>query len=349
MRARASFLQSPSGAGGRLEKRDGGYQALRIHGTRMHPVCSGNGEVLYHTTATTSPPTDMTTTTTATADAAATLGPAAAHVYVVTGANRGLGRGIAQELSQRASAAEPRHIILVGRNTQALGSAAEACTGTHSHTYILGSVDLTETPGAAELIVDKLRSVVAGLEHGRTVSLTLVHCAGTISDLSKTVAQYTEAEVQAYTQLNFVAYGALTSAFLRLVDALQVSGRVAMVNISSLMAVQAFPNWGLYSAIKAARDMLMRCAASEYAAWGARFKTLNYAPGPLDNDMQAAVRATMGDREQREQFSEMHRKRRLVKVADSARAMCSLLDAWAFESGQHIDYFDTVPPTQPAI
>lgn len=38
---------------------------------------------------------------------------------------------------------------------------------------------------------------------------------------------------------------------------------MTIVNISSLLAVQAFPNWGLYATGKSARDMLLKVVAKE--------------------------------------------------------------------------------------
>lgn len=39
---------------------------------------------------------------------------------------------------------------------------------------------------------------------------------------------------------------------------------LTLVNISSLLAIQSFPNWGLYATGKAARDMLMSVIAKEH-------------------------------------------------------------------------------------
>lgn len=38
---------------------------------------------------------------------------------------------------------------------------------------------------------------------------------------------------------------------------------MTIVNISSLLAVQAFPNWALYATGKSARDMLLKVVAVE--------------------------------------------------------------------------------------
>lgn len=52
---------------------------------------------------------------------------------------------------------------------------------------------------------------------------------------------------------------------------------------------QAFPGWGLYASIKAARDMFSQVLATEESG----VRVLNYAPGPLDTEMQREVRETL--------------------------------------------------------
>ena len=76
-----------------------------------------------------------------------------------------------------------------------------------------------------------------------------------------------------------------------------------VVNVSSLCAVQAFDSWGIYCAGKAARDMYHAVLAQELTKQaaatvegtaggvsGRKMLVLNYAPGPLDTDMQKEIR-----------------------------------------------------------
>jgi sepiapterin reductase len=76
-----------------------------------------------------------------------------------------------------------------------------------------------------------------------------------------------------------------------------------VVNVSSLSAVQAFDSKGIYCAGKAAREMYHAVLAQELANQAAvtvegsaggisarKMLVLNYAPGPLDTDMQKELR-----------------------------------------------------------
>ena len=52
---------------------------------------------------------------------------------------------------------------------------------------------------------------------------------------------------------------------------------------------QPFESWGIYCAGKAAREMFHKTVAAEQKD-KATFRVLNYAPGPLDTDMQREIR-----------------------------------------------------------
>ncbi|KAI9503837.1 hypothetical protein GGI25_005927 [Coemansia spiralis] len=270
---------------------------------------------------------------------------AANHIFVVTGAGRGLGCSIAKVAASRAEKEnEIRHLILVGRNRQALETVGAEIVSTQTRTYIIADVELSQpAQQITRRIMPKIKEVVAELEDSAPIRLTLVQCAGTIGDLSKTVDQYDEEEIEAYVSLNYVSFSALAAKFLAYAKTIQSAERITIVNISSLLAIAPFANWGLYASIKAARDQLLKVVAIEYAE-DLRVKTLNYAPGPLDNDMQADVRASIGDEEQKKIYTQLHHEKKLVNETFTAGLLCDQLDAWDFESGAHIDIYDIVSP-----
>ena len=124
-----------------------------------------------------------------------------------------------------------------------------------------------------------------------------------------------------------------------------------IVNVSSLAAIQAFPSWGVYCSGKgiafhntandllpAARDMLHKVLAEEEAKSNVR--VLNYAPGPLDTEMQRITRETCSDETLRATFAKMYEEGKLVSPDDSAQKLLLLLDEDNYTQGQHIDYFD---------
>lgn len=109
----------------------------------------------------------------------------------------------------------------------------------------------------------------------------LINNAGSTGDLSKKVGDYTATEIQDYVNLNITSYISIVyvftykkknhqithfkrknrTGFIRLFSKGVVDRTI--VNISSLLAVQAFPNWALYATGKSARDMLLKVVTLE--------------------------------------------------------------------------------------
>ena len=69
-------------------------------------------------------------------------------------------------------------------------------------------------------------------------------------------------------------------------------------------------------------------------------RTLSYAPGPLNNEMQQHVRETLGDQEQKQLYTKMADEGNLVNMKDSAMKLYQLLTENKFTSGSHIDFYD---------
>lgn len=114
-----------------------------------------------------------------------------------------------------------------------------------------------------------------------------------------------------------------------------------MVNISSLAAIQPFESWSVYCAAKAARDMYFCTIAKEEMRNNGTLRILNYAPGPLDTDMQREIReGPCVDHSIKEKFIKMKEDNLLIDVDLSADKLVSILLQNSFENGAHVDYFD---------
>lgn len=70
-------------------------------------------------------------------------------------------------------------------------------------------------------------------------------------------------------------------------------------------------------------------------------KTLNYAPGPLDTDMQRLVREDEGsDLATRQFYITMKEEGKLIVPEDSANKLYIVLDSNSYDSGSHLDFYD---------
>jgi NAD(P)-dependent dehydrogenase (short-subunit alcohol dehydrogenase family) len=120
----------------------------------------------------------------------------------------------------------------------------------------------------------------------------------------------------------------------------------AIVNISSLAAVKAFKTQLVYCVGKAARDMLHagmgeELADPQHAPAGIAVKTLNYAPGPMDTDMQREIRESSTlDPGMKVMFRRLKEENTLVDADASATKCAAILASNTFTSGAHIDFYD---------
>ncbi|KAI8584096.1 hypothetical protein K450DRAFT_168697 [Umbelopsis ramanniana AG] len=265
------------------------------------------------------------------------------NLFIITGGNRGYGLAIANALKANVESRHLTTLILVGRDSTSLEQAARSLTEPQLKCFCIGNAELDNLD-----TVDNRLILPASFQQIQTSSpitnAYLINNAGTTGDLSKKASAYNSAEIKQYYDVNIVSYVSLVSGFIKLFrqppssDESAFPPDLTIVNISSLLAVQAFPNWGLYASGKAARDMFLKVVATEEK--DNHIKTLSYAPGPLDNEMQTQVRATLGDAEQKKIYDSMADEGKLVKMEDSAKKLLKLVFSNEFESGVHIDFYD---------
>ena len=101
--------------------------------------------------------------------------------------------------------------------------------------------------------------------------------------------------------------------------------RKAVVQVSSLIAVESQKTWSLYCAGKAARDMFFRVMAEEEGPDGIR--VLNYAPGPMDTQLvNDVLSAASTDGGVRAMFQEYKEGGKFLKPEVSAAKMIGILE-----------------------
>ena len=201
-----------------------------------------------------------------------TVEPPAGHagrVAVVTGASRGLGAGMASRF-----AAAGLRLGLAARTAPEPPAGAEALSA---------SVDVTDA-GAVD------RFAAAVVERFGSIDLW-VNNAGVLTPIAP-LREADPAELATNVEVNVlgVMYG--SAAFAR-----HVRGRTGggvLVNISSGAATTPYEGWAAYCAAKAAVDQLTRVVAAEEADAGLRAHAV--APGVVDTDMQALIRASTEER-----------------------------------------------------
>jgi NAD(P)-dependent dehydrogenase (short-subunit alcohol dehydrogenase family) len=177
-------------------------------------------------------------------------------VALITGASRGLGRALAEELARRGW-----DLVVDARN----GEALSAVPGHH----VPGDVTDPEHRGAL------VRAVA-----DRGGPDLLVNNASTLgASPMPAVADLDEAILLETLLTNVVAPHALTAALLpRLLERHGV-----VLNLSSDAAVEAYPGWGAYGTSKAALDHLTRILAAEQPS----LRVYAVDPGDMRTQMHA--------------------------------------------------------------
>lgn len=197
-----------------------------------------------------------------------------AHV-LVTGASRGVGRAIVEEMSRRKA-----RLTLVARNASLLEQVA-AESGGHAVAADLSDLD------AVDRIVD-----VAEDRHG-PVDVLINNAAVMIQ---RPLPRFTTATLQASLFTNLVAPLELAR---RVVDGMVLRRQGSVVNISSLGGEVALPNVAPYSASKSGLTMATRVMQRELRGTGVRAQLVILGTVPtdmLDSAYETPVGAAIANR-----------------------------------------------------
>jgi len=190
---------------------------------------------------------------------------------LITGASRGLGAALAEELAGQGA-----RLALVARGEAALDQVVRAirARGGEAHAIAadVGAKDeVYAIAGAAAALVGEVDLVVHNASELGAVPLALLADTA-CEDLERVLA------------VNLIGPFRLTKA---LVGPMLLRGRGLVVHVSSDAATAAYPRWGAYGASKAAVDHVARIWAAELAGTGVRFLTVD--PGEMDTAMHAAA------------------------------------------------------------
>jgi benzil reductase ((S)-benzoin forming) len=219
---------------------------------------------------------------------------------IVTGHSRGLGAAIADSLTARGIAV--------------LGLARSAAPAGASPLLTQSALDLASTDAlAAWLATPALHDYLAG-----SAQVLLINNAGMVQPVGA-LSQQDPLAVAAAATLNVAAPLMLAAA----VVAARKGKPCRVLHVSSGAASSAYPGWSVYCASKAALDHHARAVALD-AQPGVRICSL--APGIIDTDMQALIRATPEQQfPMRQRFVDMQRQGQLSTPAACAARLVDYL------------------------
>ncbi|GAA0271581.1 SDR family oxidoreductase [Alteraurantiacibacter aestuarii] len=181
---------------------------------------------------------------------------------VVTGGTRGVGLETVRLLAQQVA-----QVAFTGRTAQAVERALDQLG--HPANVTGHACDVRDTAAMAAVIAE-----------GCDVLVNNAALGGGFATLHETPPD----EIAECIEVNLIA--AIQTAQLAITRMLE-SGGGTIINISSGLAMRAFPRMGNYCITKAGLNMATRAIDVEYRDSGIR--TFGFQPGVVDTDMQAGL------------------------------------------------------------
>lgn len=200
------------------------------------------------------------------------------HLYIVTGASRGMGAAIAHRLL----AADHRLLCIARRRNDGLAAEADRI-GTTCEQWML---DLAQPVEAAT----RLQRWLSAQDSALFSSATLINNAAALNRVGP-VDEDEDAELSTAMRVGLEAPLLLSAAFLRATRGWKGwAGDTRVLNISSGLGRRAMAGLAPYCAIKAGLDNLTRAMALDEARRPNGAKLVSLAPGVIDTDMQVHLR-----------------------------------------------------------
>lgn len=235
------------------------------------------------------------------------------HLYILTGASRGLGLGMARQL---LTAGHSLLCIARHRNDE-LGLLAGS---TPQCTLEQWTADLGDG-GAA--VAARLHDWLVSLDADTYASVTLINNAAVLPRIAP-LADASSADIASVLRVGLEAPMQLTAAFLRATAGWSAARRV--LNISSGNGRRAMASQSLYSAAKAGMDHYTRCLALEESSQANGARVCSLAPGIIDTDMQTHLRSAGADTfPDHARFVEYHSSGQLLSIDAAAERVLRYL------------------------
>ena len=198
------------------------------------------------------------------------------HLYLLTGASRGMGLALAEQLLS------VNHWVLgLSRHINPALAARAAQLGAPLEQH---RIDLQDSVAAAAWLAQWLESRAAQ----SFASATLINNAGVIPRIAP-LSESDPIDLARALRVDLEAPLLLSAAFLRVTEPWGVARRV--LNISSGLGRRPMASQAGYCAAKAGMDHFTRCLALDEARKPRGAKVCSLAPGVIDTDMQVQLRA----------------------------------------------------------
>jgi NAD(P)-dependent dehydrogenase (short-subunit alcohol dehydrogenase family) len=248
------------------------------------------------------------------------------HITILTGASRGMGFAMAQQLL-----AAGHDLLCISRKTNDALAAEAARLGRRLEQW---PQDLARADNPA----GRLDTWLDAQDQAGVASVNLINNAGLIPRIAP-VEDIPTADLKDALRVDLEAPMLLTGVFLRATA--QWKARRRVLNISSGLGRRAMASQALYCAAKAGLDHFTRCVALEQALVANGARVCSLAPGVIDTDMQVQLRSADADRfPDRGNFVGLKEKGALSSPQDAAARVLAYFDRADFGSNPVADVRD---------
>lgn len=199
----------------------------------------------------------------------------ATHLTILTGASRGMGLAMAQQLLDAG-----HELLCLSRQTSEALARHAAAAGQTCEQW---SHDLSDGEGAAA----RMQAWLTARGPQAIGSVTLINNAGLLPHIAP-LGGITPADIAQALRVDLEAPMLLTGAFLRATGHWSCPRKV--LNVSSGLGRRAMASQAPYCAAKAGMDHFTRCVALEEQARPNGALLCSLAPGVIDTGMQVQLR-----------------------------------------------------------
>ncbi|MBJ8007318.1 MULTISPECIES: (S)-benzoin forming benzil reductase [Bacillus cereus group] len=241
---------------------------------------------------------------------------------IVTGTSQGLGEAIAVQLLE-----ENTTVISISRreNKKLTKIAVQNNSNCIFHSIDLQDVHNLET---------HFNEAFSSIQKDNVSSIHLINNAGTVAPI-KPIEKSESEQFITNVHINLIAPMILTSTFMKQTKDWKLDKRI--INISSGAGKNPYFGWGAYCTTKAGVNMFTQCVATEEVEKEYPVKTVAFAPGVVDTNMQAQIRETnKEDFINLERFTALKEEGKLLSPEYVAKAIRNLLENEDFPQGEVI-------------
>jgi len=248
------------------------------------------------------------------------------HLYILTGASRGMGLAMAGQLLHSGNT-----LLCISRQSNdALAAQAQA----RGAPLLQWQADLAD----AAPVTERLRDWLTRQNPAELASVTLINNAGVIARIAP-LGQADAADLANALRVGLEAPMQLCAAFIGATDAWGLPRKV--LNISSGLGRRAMASQSAYCAAKAGMDHFTRCLALDEALKPQGARVCSLAPGVIDTDMQVQLRGAPGqDFPDRGNFQQLKDQGMLSSPQDAAAKVLAYLNRPDFGSNPVADVRD---------